>query len=63
MILASLVSFTLFASVLVIIARLGRGSGDWLANMFSAPTLPDRPRGVQEDDLPPFVFGDAQPVG
>ena len=34
-------------------------SAIWTAgNLFLSPRLPDRPRGVQEEDLPPFVFRD-----
>jgi hypothetical protein len=59
---AFIISIALFASAIVIIAKLGGDSADWLADLWFAPTLPDRPLGVQEDDLPPFVFGDARPV-
>ena len=55
---AFIVSLAVFASAIVIIAKLGGDTADWLANLWIAPTLPDRPHGVQEDDLPPFVFGD-----
>jgi hypothetical protein len=59
---AFLLSLAVFASAIVTIAKLGGDTADWLANLWFAPTLPDRPQGVQEDDLPPFVFADALPV-
>ena len=59
---AFIVSLAVFASAIVIIAKLGGDTADWLANLWFAPTLPDRPLGVQEDDLPPFVFGDPKPA-
>ena len=32
-------------------------SSPWpYGGLFMSPRLPDRPRGVQEEDLPPFVF-------
>jgi hypothetical protein len=32
-------------------------SSSWeIGSLFVSPRLPDRPRGVQEEDLPPFVF-------
>ena len=60
---AFLISLIVFSSVIVIIAKIGGDAADWLANLWIAPTLPDRPQGVQEDDLPPFVFGDGLRVG
>ena len=60
---AFIISVVVFASAVVIIARLGGDTADWLADLWIAPTLPDRPLGVQEDDLPPFVFRDARPLG
>ena len=60
---AFLISLIVFSSVIVIIAKIGGDAADWLANLWIAPTLPDRLQGVQEDDLPPFVFGDGLRVG
>ena len=38
------------------------GSSAWeIGNLFVSPRLPDRPRGVQEEDLPPFVFHRRRP--
>jgi hypothetical protein len=60
---AFLISLVVFAFAIVVIAKLGGDAADWLANLWIAPTLPDRPQGVQEEDLPPFVFGDRLRVG
>lgn len=40
-------------------AWLGAGSHASLAEMLVSSSMPARPRGVQESDLPRFVFGDA----
>jgi hypothetical protein len=45
--------------VIVVGARLGAGSHDSLAGLFASPTMPARPLGVQEPDLPRFFFRDA----
>jgi hypothetical protein len=53
---------TLFAGyilILVVGAKLGAGT-DSLAGLFTYRGIPSRPQGVQETDLPPFVFRDAR---
>jgi hypothetical protein len=52
-----------FAFVIVAIAMLGAGSHDSLADMLVSPTMPARPRGVQESDLPRFNFRDIDRLG
>lgn len=52
-----------FACVIVAAAKLGAGSPDSLANLLVMPTMPARPRGVQEDDLPRFNFRDFDRLG
>ena len=47
-----------FAFVIVVGAKLGAGSPESLAGLFVYQDMPDRPRGVQETDLPRFVFRD-----
>lgn len=55
--------FAGFLFVIVVGAKLGAGSTDSIAGLFVLPAMPPRPRGVQENDLPPFVFRDAKPIG
>lgn len=62
-ILITTLSLAGFAFVVAAAARLGAGSSDSLAGMLASPTMPPRPRGVQEDDLPRFVFRDADAAG
>lgn len=50
--------FAGFAFVIVVGAKLGAGSPDSLSGMFALDPMPARPQGVQEDDLPRFVFHD-----
>ncbi len=45
-----------FAFVFVVFAKLGVGEPDSLTGLFVSPAMPLRPRGVQESDLPRFVF-------
>ena len=52
-----------FAFVIVAAAMLGAGSHDSLADMFVSPTMPARPQGVQESDLPRFIFRDTDGLG
>lgn len=47
-----------FALIIVVGAKLGAGSPESLAGLFALEPMPARPRGVQEDDLPRFVFRD-----
>jgi hypothetical protein len=47
-----------FALFIVIAAKLGGAMPDSLSGMFALDPLPARPQGVQEDDLPRFVFHD-----
>jgi hypothetical protein len=51
-----------YALVIAIAARLGAGSTTSLADTLASPTMPARPRGVQESDLPRFVFREATAV-
>ncbi len=51
-----------FALVIVLGAWLGAGSTSSLADLLASPTMPARPRGVQESDLPRFVFRDTSPA-
>ncbi len=48
-----------YTLILVIGAKLGAGP-DSLNGLFTYQDMPSRPRGVQEADLPPFVFRDAR---
>ena len=48
-----------FAFIFVVGAKLGAGSTDSLAGLFAYEPMPPRPRGVQETELPRFVFRDA----
>jgi hypothetical protein len=50
--LALIVGFAVMVSRLEIVTS----SSSPLGEPFSAAPLPDRPQGVQEEDLPPFVF-------
>jgi hypothetical protein len=56
--------FAIAAFVLVILAigKLGAGLDDSVSGLFLFPTMPARPRGVQETDLPRFVFQDSKSV-
>jgi hypothetical protein len=47
-----------FALVIVVGAKLGAGSPESLSGLFALEPMPARPRRVQEDDLPRFVFRD-----
>ena len=47
-----------FALFIVVAAKLGGAMPDSLSGMFALEQLPARPQGVQEDDLPRFVFHD-----
>lgn len=58
MFVAAVLSIALFALVIVAVRLVGRRSADWLSAVYGAPTMPPRPRGVQEEDLPRFVFHD-----
>ena len=52
------VELALFIGFAALVSRLdiATPSPSLLGEPFSAARLPDRPRGVQEDDLPRFVF-------
>ena len=50
-----------FAFVVALIVGPGTGAPA-LTSLFISPTMPARPRGVQEMDLPPFVFPDAEAI-
>lgn len=52
-----------FAFVIVAAAKLGAGSHDSLVDMLVSPTMPARPQGVQENDLPRFIFRDTDRLG
>ena len=47
-----------FALFIVVAAKLGGAMPDSLSGIFALDPLPARPQGVQEDDLPRFVFHD-----
>lgn len=47
------------ALLIFLSAKVASGATDWVNGLFVVPALPARPRGTQEDDLPPFVFPDA----
>jgi hypothetical protein len=63
MFIATVVAAAVFIVMIAAIRWLAGGSADWLGSVWVAPTQPTRARGVQEDDLPPFVFRDPQPAG
>jgi hypothetical protein len=63
MIFATIATIALFVAFAVVVAKVGGGDTDGMLSVFRAPAMPPRPRGVQEDDLPPFVFKDPQSVG
>ncbi len=48
-----------FAFVIVVGAKLGAGS-DSVIGLYRFEQMPPRPRGVQETDLPRFVFRDSK---
>ena len=52
------IALVFVAAVALVAGRVDvESSSSWpLSGMFVSPRLPDRPRGVQEEDLPPFVF-------
>jgi hypothetical protein len=52
-----------FVLVIVAIARLGGGSNVGTVSLFAASAMPPRPQGVQEVDLPRFVFHDSPTAG
>lgn len=60
----TLVAIALAAGfVFAIVLIAGPSSGDTaVAGLFANAPMPARPRGVQETDLAPFAFPDAQPV-
>jgi hypothetical protein len=60
-ILTILSIFAGFAFIVVVGAKLGAGAGDSLLGLFRFEDMPPRPRGVQETDLPRFVFHDTKP--
>ena len=55
---AAIVSIALFALVVAIVRFVAGRTSDWLSAVYGAPTMLPRPRGVQEEDLPAFVFRD-----
>ena len=57
-ILTILSIFAGFAFIIVVGAKLGAGGTDSVLGLFRFEDLPARPRGVQETDLPRFVFHD-----
>ena len=54
-VVAIFAGFTLFV---LAVAKLGGSKPDSLSGLFTLEPLPARPQGVQEDDLPRFVFHD-----
>jgi hypothetical protein len=52
--------FAGFVFVLVVGAKLGAGSTDSVIGLFRFEDMPPRPHGVQESDLPRFVFRDSK---
>jgi len=57
------IEIALIIGFAVMVSRLdiATPSPSQLGEPFSASRLPDRPRGLQEDDLPRFVFRDGAP--
>ena len=51
--IAAIAAFVIFMFVL---GKLATGSSVSVLDIFVAPTLPPRPRGTQEMDLPPFAL-------
>ncbi len=51
-----------FAFIIVVGAKLGAGSTDSVIGLFRFEAMPPRPHGVQESDLPRFVFRDSKDV-
>ena len=45
-----------FAFVFIAAAKLGAGPQDAFDALFTSPMPPARPRGVQENDLPPLAI-------
>ena len=45
-----------FALFIFVVAKIGTGTSASVLDFFAAPTLPPRPRGTQERDLPPFAL-------
>lgn len=61
--LLTVLSIAAFLLVILAVAKLAGDSADSFADLFIFPTMPARPRGVQEEDLPRFVFNDARAFG
>jgi len=61
-IITALSVFAGFVFILVVGARLGAGSTDSVIGLFRFEEMPPRPHGVQESDLPRFVFRDSTNV-
>jgi hypothetical protein len=59
-ILTTLSIFAGFAFVIVVGAKLGAGGTDSVIGLFRFEDMPPRPHGVQETDLPRFVFRDSK---
>ncbi len=56
--------FVFIAAAAAVARRLEiESSSAWpYSGLFMSPRLPDRPRGVQEEDLPRFVFKETAPT-
>lgn len=57
-ILTIVVVFAGFALFIAVAAKLGGAMPDSLSGMFALDPMPARPQGLQEGDLPRFVFHD-----
>ena len=51
--IAALAAFVIF---MLVLAKIATGTSVSVLDIFVAPTLPPRPRGTQEMDLPPFCL-------
>lgn len=61
-ILSILFVFAGFAFILAVGAKLGAGWTNSVIGLFRFEEMAPRPRGVQESDVPRFVFRDSKDV-
>jgi hypothetical protein len=64
-IVLGVIALVLLAALAFAASRVGVDASTWPSAIFVSPAMPPRPRGIQEEDLPRFVFRDraAAPAG
>lgn len=55
----TLAAIVVLGLIVIVVRVLGAGSDAILSELFPPQRQPDWPRGVQEEDVPRFVFGSA----